>query len=96
MFFGKRFSSYHSDSSSGIEILVLSIIKNHDGTTGYDIIQMIKVKFGGMWHSSAGTIYPLLNRLSEKNFVKIQEITDKYIENIDRIIEQKDKEIMEI
>lgn len=73
MFFGKRFGSYHSDSLSGIEILVLSIIKNNDGTTGYDIIQKIKEKFGGMWHASAGTIYPLLSRLAGKNLVKIQE-----------------------
>ena len=73
MFFGKRFSSYHSDSLSGIEILVLSIIKNNNGTTGYDIIQKIKEKFGGMWHASAGTIYPLLSRLADKNLVKIQE-----------------------
>lgn len=73
MFFGKRFASYHADSLSGIEILVLSIIKNHNGTTGYDIIQKIKEKFGGMWHASAGTIYPLLSRLADKNLVKIQE-----------------------
>ncbi|MHA1194217.1 MAG: helix-turn-helix transcriptional regulator [Promethearchaeota archaeon] len=73
MFFGKRFSSYHSDSLSGIEILVLSIIKNHNGTTGYDIIQLVKKKFGGMWHTSAGTIYPLLKRLADKDLVKIQE-----------------------
>jgi DNA-binding PadR family transcriptional regulator len=76
MFFGKRFSSYHADSLSGIEILVLSIIKNNNGTTGYDIIQMIKEKFGGMWQASAGTIYPLLSRLADKNLVKIQEATE--------------------
>jgi DNA-binding PadR family transcriptional regulator len=71
MFFGKRFASYHADSLSGIEILVLSIIKNHNGTTGYDIIQKIKEKFGGMWHASAGTIYPLLSRLADKILIKI-------------------------
>ncbi len=76
MFFGKRFSSYHSDSLSGIEILVLSIIKNHEGITGYDIIQMIKGKFGGMWHASAGTIYPLLSRLADDNLVELQEVTE--------------------
>lgn len=76
MFFGKRFASYHADSLSGIEILVLSIIKNNNGTTGYDIIQKIKEKFGGMWHASAGTIYPLLSRLADKNLVKIQEIIE--------------------
>ena len=76
MFFGKRFSSYHSDSLSGIEILVLSIIKNNKGITGYDIIQMIKEKFGGMWHASAGTIYPLLSRLSENNLVEIEEVLE--------------------
>ncbi len=76
MFFGKRFSSYHSDSLSGIEILVLSIIKNNNGTTGYDITQLIEEKFGGMWRTSAGTIYPLLKRLVGKNLVKIQEVSE--------------------
>lgn len=73
MFFGRRFSGYQSDALSGMEFLVLSIIKNHKGSTGYDIIQMVREKFGGLWNTSAGTIYPLLNRLSERNLVEVKE-----------------------
>jgi DNA-binding PadR family transcriptional regulator len=76
MFFGKRFSSYHSGSISGLELLVLSIIKNRNGISGYDIIQEIDRKFKGMWNASAGTIYPLLSRLSEKDFVKVEEVIE--------------------
>jgi DNA-binding PadR family transcriptional regulator len=76
MFFGKRFSSYHAGSISGLELLVLSIIKNNNGISGYDIIQEIDRKFKGMWNASAGTIYPLLSRLSEKDYVKISEVID--------------------
>jgi PadR family transcriptional regulator PadR len=76
MFFGKRFNSYHSGSISGLELLVLSIIKNKDGFSGYDIIQEIDKKFKGMWKASAGTIYPLLSRLSEKEYISIEEVIE--------------------
>jgi DNA-binding PadR family transcriptional regulator len=76
MFFGKRFSSYHSGSISGLELLVLSIIKNKNGISGYDIIQEIDRKFKGMWKASAGTIYPLLSRLSEKEYITIEEVIE--------------------
>ena len=76
MFFGKRFNSYHSGSISGLELLVLSIIKNKNGISGYDIIQEIDKKFKGMWKASAGTIYPLLSRLSEKEYISIEEVIE--------------------
>ena len=76
MFFGKRFNSYHSGSISGLELLVLSIIKNRNGISGYDIIQEIDQKFKGMWNASAGTIYPLLSRLSEKGYVTIEQVIE--------------------
>ncbi len=76
MFFGKRFSGYHGGHLSGLDILVLSIIKNTENITGYDIIQKINKNFKGMWKASAGTIYPLLNRLSEKKTVSIEEIIE--------------------
>jgi DNA-binding PadR family transcriptional regulator len=76
MFFGKRFRGYQTDTLSGLDILVLNIIKNHSGITGYEITQVINRKFGGLWRGSAGTIYPLLNKLAEVGFVKISEIME--------------------
>ena len=76
MFFGKKFSGYHRGRLSGLDILVLSIIKNDDGISGYDIIQKINKKFKDLWKASAGTIYPLLNRLTEKKFVMSEDITE--------------------
>jgi DNA-binding PadR family transcriptional regulator len=77
MFFGKRFSGYHRGSISGLEILVLSIIKNaEEEISGYEIIQEINKKFGKIWRASAGTIYPLLHRLNQRNFVESEEIID--------------------
>ncbi|MFX1393809.1 MAG: PadR family transcriptional regulator [Promethearchaeota archaeon] len=74
MFFGKKFSGYHRGRLSGLDILVLSIIKNNDGISGYDLIQKINKKFKDLWKASAGTIYPLLSRLAEKYLVEIEEI----------------------
>ena len=72
MFFGR----HQRGRLSGLEILVLSIIKNNDGVSGYEIIQKINKKFKDLWKASAGTIYPLLNRLTIKQFVNLEEITE--------------------
>ena len=76
MFFGKRFSGRHSGLFSGLDILVLSIIRNQEGISGYEIIQKINRKFNPMWRASSGTIYPLLSRLNEKGFVGTEEFID--------------------
>jgi DNA-binding PadR family transcriptional regulator len=76
MFFGKRFSGHRSKHLSGLEILVLSMIKSKSGITGYEIIQTINEKFKGLWKASAGTIYPLIDRLIEKEYVRSEEIMD--------------------
>jgi PadR family transcriptional regulator PadR len=78
MFFGKRFSGYHRGTISGLEILVLSIIKNaEEKISGYEIIQEINEKFGKIWKASAGTIYPLLHRLDRQKRVESEEIIDE-------------------
>ncbi|MFW9971385.1 MAG: helix-turn-helix transcriptional regulator [Candidatus Odinarchaeota archaeon] len=77
MFFGKRFSGHHGGPFSGLDILVLSIIRNREGISGYEISQEINKKFKPMWRASPGTIYPLLNRLDEKGFVVSEEFIDE-------------------
>ena len=77
MFFGKRFSGHHGGPFSGLDILVLSIIRNREGISGYEIGRTINKKFKPMWKASPGTIYPLLNRLDEKGFVETEEIIDE-------------------
>ena len=72
MFFGKRFSGHESGIVSGLDILVLSIIENYDGISGYDLIRNINDKFEKLWHASPGTIYPLLNRLTKKGFIEME------------------------
>lgn len=100
MFFGRRFAGYHKGMSSGLDILVLSLIKNNDGgLTGYDIIQRLNKQFRGMGSTSAGTIYPLLNRLENKNLIKSSDvieskrqkkiyfITDKGVDELKQVLE---------
>ncbi|MHA2394013.1 MAG: PadR family transcriptional regulator [Promethearchaeota archaeon] len=76
MFFGKRFRGYQTDTLSGLEILVLKIIKNNEGITGYDITQRINRRFRGLWRGSAGTIYPLLKSLTDNGVVEISEVIE--------------------
>ncbi|MCK4780383.1 MAG: PadR family transcriptional regulator, partial [Candidatus Lokiarchaeota archaeon] len=72
-----RFSGYRGDLFSGLDILVLSIIRNREGISGYEISQEINKKFKPMWRASPGTIYPLLNRLDKKGFVETEEFVDE-------------------
>ncbi|KKL18567.1 hypothetical protein LCGC14_2474220 [marine sediment metagenome] len=72
----KIFSSHIKGARTGLEILVLKIIQKNAGITGYDIIQNITSKPRGLWRGTAGSIYPLLKNLAEKELVKIREITD--------------------
>ncbi|MFX0041728.1 MAG: PadR family transcriptional regulator [Candidatus Hodarchaeota archaeon] len=51
-------------------------MKGSPGISGYDIIQKINRNFRGLWRGSAGTIYPLLNKLATHEFVNIEETTD--------------------
>ncbi len=97
MFFGKRFSGHEGGIFSGLDILVLSIIENYDGISGYDLARIINEKFNKLWHASPGTIYPLLNRLAKKDFIEM-EVIIKNNRNIKlyRITESGQKRLKEI
>lgn len=99
LFFGRRFSGYHRGALSGLDILVLSMIKNKSEISGYDIIQKLNNQFKGMWTTSAGTIYPMLNRLEHNELIisrevmdskrqkKIYNITEKGVDELKRVLE---------
>lgn len=91
MFFGKRFSGYRKGTLSGLDVLVLSIIKTNDGITGYELIQSINEKFKDLWKASAGTIYPLLTRLTKKELLDVRKITENNREKKLYSISQKGK-----
>jgi len=89
MFFGRRFGTHHKGSLTGLEILVLSIIKNNESITGYEIIQKINKKYKDLWKASAGTIYPLLNRLLERSIIEMREdITENRLKKLYKITEE--------
>ena len=89
MFFGRRFGGHHKSSLTGLEVLVLSIIKNNESISGYDIIQKINKKYRDLWKASAGTIYPLLNRLLERDLIVIDEtITENRLKKLYKITEK--------
>ncbi|MFX1258744.1 MAG: PadR family transcriptional regulator [Promethearchaeota archaeon] len=96
---GKRFSAHYGDSFSGLDILVLSIIKNYDGTSEYAIIPIINKKFKDLWRTSPQIIYLLLNRLNRNDFVSVEEVNDsknrkKRIYKIRKNSKKKLKEIL--
>ncbi|MEJ2277442.1 MAG: helix-turn-helix transcriptional regulator [Candidatus Lokiarchaeota archaeon] len=96
MFFGKRFSGHRSKHLSGLEILVLSMIKSNSGITGYEIIQNINQKFKGLWKASAGTIYPLIERLNEHGYVNAEETIEANLNKNLLYITEKGKEELEL
>jgi DNA-binding PadR family transcriptional regulator len=71
------FGTHKRGMLSGLEILVLKIIKHNPGIIGYDIIHKITQKPRGIWRGTAGSIYPILKTLAEKKkFVRIEEEFD--------------------
>ena len=70
------FFKHGTGEITGLEILVLKIIKNNAGITGYDIIQRISSKPRGLWRGTAGSIYPILEKLAKKELVRIEELYD--------------------
>jgi DNA-binding PadR family transcriptional regulator len=97
MFFGKRFSGHEGESFSGLDILVLSIIENHHGISGYDISRTINKKFNKLWNASPGTIYPLLTRLAKRDFIEMEVVINSN-RNIKlyRITESGQKKLREV
>lgn len=51
-----------------IDILLLSIIKQHD-TYGYEIIQKLKENSNDLYTMSQGTLYPALKRMEQKDLI---------------------------
>jgi DNA-binding PadR family transcriptional regulator len=70
------FTKHGTGEITGLEILVLKIIKNNAGITGYDIIQRISSKPRGFWKGTAGSVYPVLEKLAKKKLVRIEELDD--------------------
>jgi len=63
-----------------LKFIVLKTIKDHP-THGYEIIHHIKEITGGRWTPSAGSIYPILERLETNGHIKSEEIERKSIHN---------------
>jgi len=59
-----------------LKFIVLKTIKDHP-THGYEIIHHIKEITGGRWTPSAGSIYPILERLETNGHIKSEEIERK-------------------
>nr|MDO8134052.1 PadR family transcriptional regulator [Candidatus Njordarchaeum guaymaensis] len=57
---------------SPVEFLILLLL-SEEPTHGYDIMQSLAEKFSGLWAPKAGTVYPALSRLEEKDLIRLKE-----------------------
>jgi len=81
---------------SFLKYIVLNIIKDKP-THGYDIIKTVELRSNGRWTPSAGSIYPILERLESKGFIqsegierrKVYTITPKGVAGLDRMKQEK-------
>ena len=79
-----------------LKYIVLKIIKDKP-THGYDIIKTVELRSNGRWTPSAGSIYPILEKLESKGFIqsegierrKVYAITPKGVAGLDRMIQEK-------
>ncbi|WXG44014.1 MAG: PadR family transcriptional regulator [Promethearchaeati archaeon SRVP18_Atabeyarchaeia-1] len=61
-----------SERISPVEFLILILLKE-EPTHGYDIMQRLAEKFSGLWSPKAGTVYPALTRLEERDLIRLKE-----------------------
>jgi DNA-binding PadR family transcriptional regulator len=79
-----------------LKYVVLKIIKEKP-THGYDIIKKVELRSNGRWTPSAGSIYPILEKLESKGFIrsegierrKVYTITPKGVAGLDRMTQEK-------
>jgi DNA-binding PadR family transcriptional regulator len=79
-----------------LKYIVLKIIKEKP-THGYDIIKKVELRSNRRWTPSAGSIYPILEKLESKGFIqsegierrKVYTITPKGIAGLDRMTQEK-------
>ncbi|WP_292387561.1 PadR family transcriptional regulator [Methanosarcina sp. UBA5] len=79
-----------------LKYVVLKIIKDKP-THGYDIIKTVELRSNGRWTPSAGSIYPILEKLESKGFIqsegierrRVYTITPKGVAGLDRMTKEK-------
>lgn len=68
-----KISSEKGKKSGLLTLYVLYTLKKNP-KSGYEILSEIKLKCGGKWAPSKGTIYPLLSKLEEENLIKVKKV----------------------
>jgi DNA-binding PadR family transcriptional regulator len=79
-----------------LKYIVLKIIKEKP-THGYDIIKTVELRSNRRWTPSAGSIYPILEKLESRGFIqsegierrKVYTITSKGMAGLDRMTQEK-------
>jgi DNA-binding PadR family transcriptional regulator len=66
-----------------LKFIVLKII-NDRPTHGYDIIKTVELSSNGRWTPSAGSVYPILEKLESSGYIQSEEIERKKVYSITR------------
>jgi len=64
-----------------LTLIILEMIKERP-RHGYDVIKAIEEKFHGFYSPSAGSVYPILQELEDRDFVTSSKESDKKIYSI--------------
>ncbi len=86
-----------------LKLVVLKIIRDRP-SHGYEIIKTIEQNSGGRWTPSAGSIYPALEDLESKGFIRSEEVERKKVYSItpkgeialERMVEKKRQMVCEM
>jgi DNA-binding PadR family transcriptional regulator len=61
-----------------VRLALLSLLD--DGPAhGYELMKRLEERSGGMYHASAGTVYPVLQQLEDEELVRVQEDEGKKV-----------------
>ena len=74
-FLGKKLQKKGIKLSPLEFMILLKIYEGENiGISGYDLMSELTITFAGMWSAKSGTIYPLLNRMKEKELITAQDV----------------------
>ena len=61
-----------------VRLALLSLLDDGPGH-GYELMKRLEERSGGMYHASAGTVYPVLQQLEDEDLVRSQEQEGKKV-----------------
>ncbi len=74
VWFGKGFTKTSHGRISPVQFMILLMAERKKEAYGYELLQELSGIFSDVWKPKSGTVYPALNSLEERGFLKSEKV----------------------